>query len=78
MLKWPPALDILDVNMGVPGVDQAAAMETAISQLSMLCPVPFSIDSTDPVVIERALKVYPGRPLINSVNAAEEEALEKS
>lgn len=69
--------DILDVNMGVPGVDQAAAMETAISQLSMLCPVPFSIDSTDPVVIERALKVYPGRPLINSVNAAEEEALEK-
>ena len=69
--------DVLDVNMGVPGIDQAAAMEKVISELSMLCPIPFSIDSTDPAVIERALKVYPGRPLINSVNDADEEILEK-
>lgn len=66
---------VLDVNMGVPGIDQSVAMEQAISQLSMLCPVPFSIDSTDPKVIEKALKVYPGRPLINSVNYAEIDAL---
>lgn len=69
--------DVLDVNMGVPGIDQRDAMETAISQLSMLCPVPLSIDSTDPQVIERALKMYPGRPLINSVNAADEEIMDK-
>lgn len=69
--------DVLDVNMGVPGIDQREAMETAISQLSMLCPVPLSIDSTDPEVLERALKVYPGRPLINSVNGADDEILEK-
>lgn len=69
--------DVLDVNMGVPGIDQREAMETAISQLSMLCPVPLSIDSTDPEVLERALKVYPGRPLINSVNGADDEVLEK-
>lgn len=68
---------MLDVNMGVPGIDQKTAMETAISQLSMLCPVPLSIDSTDPEVIEAALKVYPGRPLINSVNAADEEIMDK-
>lgn len=68
--------DILDVNMGVPGIDQAVAMETAITQLSMLCPVPLSIDSTDPAVIEKALKAYPGRPLINSINAAEPEAMD--
>lgn len=68
--------DILDVNMGVPGVDQVALMETAISQLSMLCPVPFSIDSTDPKVLEKALKLYPGRPLINSANAENEERLD--
>lgn len=52
-------------------------METVISQLSMLCPVPLSIDSTDPEVLERALKAYPGRPLINSVNGADDEILEK-
>lgn len=69
--------DVLDVNMGVPGIDQKAAMETAISQLSMLCPVPLSIDSTDPDVLEAALKVYPGRPLINSVNGADDTILEK-
>lgn len=68
--------DILDVNMGVPGADQVALMETAISQLSMLCPVPFSIDSTDPKVLEKALKLYPGRPLINSANAENEERLD--
>lgn len=69
--------DVLDVNMGVPSIDQREAMETAISQLSMLCPVPLSIDSTDPEVLERALKVYPGRPLINSVNGADDTVLEK-
>lgn len=69
--------DVLDVNMGVPGIDQREAMETAISQLSMLYPVPLSIDSTDPDVLERALKMYPGRPLINSVNGADDEILEK-
>ena len=68
--------DVLDVNMGVPGADQVALMETAISQLSTLCPVPFSIDSTDPAVLEKALKLYPGRPLINSANAENEERLE--
>ena len=68
--------DVLDVNMGVPGADQKALMETAISQLSMLCPVPFSIDSTDPEVLEKALKIYPGRPLINSANAENEERLD--
>lgn len=62
--------DILDVNMGVPGISQAEAMKKAISQISMLSQAPLSIDSTDPEVVEAALKVYPGRPLINSVSAS--------
>lgn len=61
--------DVLDVNMGVPGIDQRAAMEKVVTELSMLCPAPLSIDSTDPAVLEKAVEVYPGRPLINSVNA---------
>ncbi len=61
--------DMLDVNMGVPGIDQRAAMEKVVTELSMLCPAPLSIDSTDPAVLAKAVEVYPGRPLINSVNA---------
>lgn len=61
--------DMLDVNMGVPGIDQSAAMEKVVIELSMLCPAPLSIDSTDPAVLEKAVKIYPGRPLINSVSA---------
>lgn len=64
--------DMLDVNMGVPGIDQGAAMERVITELSMLCPTPLSIDSTDPAVLSKAIKVYPGRPLINSVSASQE------
>ncbi|WP_312335702.1 homocysteine S-methyltransferase family protein [Anaerospora hongkongensis] len=66
---------ILDVNMGVPGIDQAAAMTQAIKELSMLVDVPLAIDTTDTAALEAGLKAYPGRALINSVSA-EPERLE--
>lgn len=61
--------DVLDVNMGVPNLDAAAVMKTAISELTMLVDTPLSIDTLDPAAMEAGLKAYPGRPLINSVNA---------
>ncbi|WP_251423632.1 homocysteine S-methyltransferase family protein [Veillonella agrestimuris] len=64
--------DILDVNMGVAGMDQTPLMERAILDLSMLVEVPLSIDTLDPAAMEIALKNYPGRALINSVNGEEE------
>jgi 5-methyltetrahydrofolate--homocysteine methyltransferase len=67
---------ILDVNMGVPGIDQKQAMKTSIEQLSMLVDVPLAIDTTDPYTLEAGLKAYPGRALINSVTA-EPERLEQ-
>lgn len=66
---------ILDVNMGVPGIDQAATMQKAIEELSMLVDAPLAIDTTDPAALEAGLKAYPGRALINSVSA-EPERLE--
>ena len=66
---------ILDVNMGVPGIDQAHAMQHVIQELSMLVDAPLVIDTTDPVALEAGLKAYPGRALINSVSA-EPERLE--
>lgn len=60
---------ILDVNMGVPGIDQAAVMAEAISELSMLTDLPLAIDTGDAAALEAGLKAYPGRALINSVTA---------
>lgn len=66
---------VLDVNMGVPDIDQPAAMKKAVEELSMLVDVPLAIDTTDPAALEAGLKAYPGRALINSVSA-EPERLE--
>ncbi len=64
--------DILDVNMGVPGIDQSAAMRRVIHELAMLTDAPLAIDTTDAAALEAALKAYPGRALINSVSAEKE------
>ncbi|QGG48448.1 homocysteine S-methyltransferase family protein [Heliorestis convoluta] len=63
---------ILDVNMGVPGIDQSEAMHKAITELSMLVDAPLAIDTTDVKALEAGLKAYPGRALINSVSAEPE------
>jgi 5-methyltetrahydrofolate--homocysteine methyltransferase len=64
--------DLLDVNMGVPGIDQTEAMQYAIQELSMLVDAPLVIDTTDANALEAGLKAYPGRALINSVTAEPE------
>lgn len=66
---------ILDVNMGVPGINQAQVMGQAVEQLSMLVDVPLAIDTTDPLALEAGLKAFPGRALVNSISA-EPERLE--
>jgi len=60
---------ILDVNMGVPGIDQADMMKQAVESLSVLVDAPLSIDTTDPLALEAGLRYYPGRALINSLTA---------
>ncbi|MGE5396350.1 MAG: homocysteine S-methyltransferase family protein, partial [Chitinophagales bacterium] len=57
---------ILDVNMGVPGIDEPAAMTKAVLEIQAAVDVPISIDSTNPQAMEAALKSFVGRPLINS------------
>lgn len=67
---------VLDVNMGVGGIDQRLAMKRAILELTPLTDLPFAIDTGDAAALEAALRIYPGRALINSVSA-EPERLEK-
>ncbi len=67
---------ILDVNAGVPGIDQPALMVRLVEELSQLVTLPLSIDTTDPDTLEAGLRIYPGRALVNSVSA-EPERLER-
>ena len=61
--------DLLDVNMGVGGIDQAAAMARAIGEIAQLTDAPLVIDTGDTASLERGLRLYPGRALVNSVSA---------
>lgn len=63
---------LLDVNMGVGGIDQAAAMKRAISEISQISDAPLAIDTGDAKALEAGLRAYPGRALINSVSAEKE------
>jgi 5-methyltetrahydrofolate--homocysteine methyltransferase len=63
--------DLLDVNVGAAGVDQAAMLPRAALALAGLVDAPLVLDTTDPVALEAALKAYPGRALVNSVSGEE-------
>jgi len=60
--------DLLDINVGAPGVNEEKAMALALSTIIRTTNLPLVIDSSNPKVIERALRLYPGRALINSVS----------
>jgi 5-methyltetrahydrofolate--homocysteine methyltransferase len=64
--------DILDVNAGVPGIDEADSIIAMINEISNHTSLPIQIDSSDEKVIEKALRLYNGKALVNSVNGKEE------
>lgn len=59
---------ILDVNAGLPGIDERAALVTIVSELSKITPLPLQLDTSDADAMEAALRAYHGIALINSVN----------
>lgn len=63
--------DILDVNVGLPGIDEGAMMVRAVKAVQSVADVPLQLDSTIPEVLEKALRVYNGKPIVNSVNGEE-------
>ena len=64
--------EILDVNCGLPEIDEAAVMKKVIEDLQGVCDTPLQIDTSDPVALEKALRIYNGKPMINSVNGKRE------
>lgn len=64
--------DVLDVNVGLPGIDEPTVMKKVIQLLQEVINLPLQIDSSSPEAIEKACRYYNGKPLINSVNGKDE------
>lgn len=64
--------DILDINVGIPDIDEKEAMLKAVRTVQSVTDLPIQIDSSDPDVIEAALRICHGKAIVNSVNGKEE------
>lgn len=64
--------DILDVNAGLPEINETAVLSELVKQLQQITPLPLQIDSSDPQAIEASVRIYAGKPIINSVNGKQE------
>ncbi len=71
-LKEEENSDLLDLNCGLPGIDEARVMKNAVTQIQEFVDLPLQIDSSSKEAIEMGCRYYNGIPLINSVNATKE------
>ena len=65
-------VSILDVNVGLPEIDEPEMMVNVVRSLQSVVDLPLQIDTVDPVAMEKALRIYNGKALINSVSGKEE------
>jgi len=65
--------DVLDVNVGHPGIDEVAMMAQVVTAVLSVVEVPLCIDSNEPAILEAGLNLAPGKPLVNSVNGEERQ-----
>ena len=63
---------VLDVNAGLPEIDEPATLVRLVEDLQGVTTLPLQIDSADPLAIEAAVRIYPGKPIINSTNGKQE------
>ncbi len=63
---------VLDVNVGLPEIDEPAMMEQVVRELQSVTAMPLQIDTSDPAAMERGLRYCSGKPLLNSVNGKQE------
>ncbi len=63
---------ILDVNVGLPGIDEPKMMEDVVKRLQSVLALPLQIDTSDSEALERGMRIYNGKPMVNSVNGKEE------
>lgn len=64
--------DILDVNVGLPEIDEVQMMINVVTELQAVSDLPLQLDTVDPVAMEKSMRIYNGKPLVNSVNGKPE------
>jgi len=65
-------VSVLDVNVGLPEIDESEMMVNVIKALQGVIDLPLQIDTVDPIAMEKAMRIYNGKPLVNSVSGKEE------
>ena len=65
-------VQVLDVNVGLPEIDEASMLTDAVCELQAILDLPLQIDTSDPVAMERALRRYNGKAMLNSVSGKQE------
>ena len=68
--------DILDVNVGMPGIDEVSMLTEVVKKIQSVTDLPLQIDSSNPHAVESALRVYNGKAIVNSVNG-EQKVLDR-
>jgi len=72
LMQTESGAEILDVNVGLPGIDEAAVLSRAVTELQSVTGAVLQIDTSNPTAAQRALRLYNGKPLLNSVNGKKE------
>lgn len=72
VLQQEAGVHALDINMGLPGIDEAFLLAEAVQQLQSITELPLQLDTSDVTAMERAMRLYNGKALINSVNGKAE------
>ena len=65
--------EVLDINVGVPGLDEVSVARKLVEMLASAVEVPFCLDSANPAVLAAGLAAAPGKPLVNSVSGEEKK-----
>lgn len=63
---------ILDINVGLPEIDEVSLMPKIVAEVQSVTDAPLQIDTSNPAAMERAMRIYNGKPMINSVNGTRE------
>lgn len=63
---------VLDVNVGLPEIDEVAMLAECVQELQAVTGLPLQLDTSDPAAMERAMRIYNGKPMINSVSGKQE------
>ena len=71
-LQEEKGVHLLDVNVGVPGINEPAVLSRLVTELQAVTALPLQIDTSDPAAMEAAMRIYNGKALINSVSGKQE------